>query len=67
MIEYEHFLPQGPGSPFACANRPAAQSGALAKDVSVTNKGREKLLKELVYTYNGAVTSVCFTPASLKA
>lgn len=43
-----------------CPTKPVANSGAVVKEFFTTYAGDEKQLKELVYTYFAAITSVCF-------
>jgi len=43
-----------------CPKKPVVKPGAVVKDFFTTYSGDEKQLKELVYTYYAAITSVCF-------
>ena len=59
--------PNRGAGPFPCTKTTPVKSAALIKDVWVTNKGDEKLLKDLVFTYNAAITVLCFTPSGLES
>jgi hypothetical protein len=67
MAAAHHYPYSGVGSSGACAKKPAAKAGALIRNHWVTYRGEESQLRELVYTYDAVITTLCFSDRGLDA